>query len=474
MSSRSTEIVTTATPSIAQDMPGVQPEAAWAVGAGIMLGAAATLSPLTVLVSGLAVLSVAAARRGLPADERRWLTTLLVAALAARVLVVMALFLVSIPSHDDQSAGILFGDETYTFGRSLRTRNILLGIQASKYDYQVMFDSYARTWYVTWLSWLQVTFGPSPYAIRLLNGVLFVSGAAVLYRLTRRGFGVVPALGGLATLLFLPSLFFWSISLLKESMYFLLTATAIGGAALLVREGTWRARAWGVVLLAASLWGLADLRPGALVLTGGGLLLGIVGQWVFRAPRRALTAAVAGAVLCVSLAASSSARARVLAALTASAKQHTGHVFTLGHAYKTLDEKFYAKVDTPMTSRLTLTPAEAARYVARSAVSFVTVPFPWQVATKSELAFVPEQLLWYLLAVMAAVGVQPAWRRDPLLVSLLLGYVLPLAAVLALTNGNVGTLVRLRGLVTPFVIWMSALGCAVALQRLIAGRKAAA
>jgi len=159
---------------------------------------------------------------------------------------------------------------------------------------------------------------------------------------------------------------------------------------------------------------------------------------------------------------------------TAAAKQHTGHVFTLGHAYKTLDETLYAKVETPTTSRLTLTAAAAARYVARSALSFVIVPLPWQVVTRSELAFVPEQLLWYLLVVAAIVGLRPAWRRDSLLLSLLVGYVLPIAAVLALINGNVGTLVRLRGLVIPFLLWVAALGCAVMLQRLIAGREATA
>ena len=168
---------------------------------------------------------------------------------------------------------------------------------------------------------------------------------------------------------------------------------------------------------------------------------------------------------------STSASARMLDALTAAAKQHTGHVFTVGHAYKTLDEKFYAKVETPSTSKLALTPAEAARYVVRSGVSFVTVPFPWQVATRSELAFLPEQLVWYLIVVMVCVGLRPAWRRDPLLAALLIGYVLPLAAALALINGNVGTLVRLRGLVTPFLIWIGALGCAVALERLVAGRR---
>jgi hypothetical protein len=241
-----------------------------------------------------------------------------------------------------------------------------------------------------------------------------------------------------------------------------------------MQRGSWRRRCGAAILLAASVWLLSDLRPGALPLTGGGLLLGVVVWWILQTPRRSLVAVAAIVVAAIALASSPVASARVIDALTASAKQHTGHVFTLGHSYKTLDDRFYANVETPMTSHLTLTPAEAARYVARSAVSFVTVPLPWQVVTKSELAFVPEQLVWYLLVCAAIVGLRPAWRRDPLLASLLIGYVLPTAAVLALVNGNVGTLVRLRGLVTPFLIWIGALGGAVLLQSLMPRHEAAA
>src|SRR5262249_47008392 len=135
--------------------------------------------------------------------------------------------------------------------------------------------------------------------------------------------------------------------------------------------------------------------------------------------------------------------------------------------YKTLDDKFYARVETPATSQLTLSGTEAARYVARSVFSFLTVPFPWDVATRSELAFMPEQLFWYVLIVSATWGVVSAWRRDALLTAILLGYIIPLSAALALTNGNVGTLVRLRDLVIPFLLWISALGCVSGLQWLI-------
>lgn len=442
---------------------------AWTLAAGVALGVALTVSPLSIVTVALAAITVVIARRGLPADEARWLTAVLVAGLTARVLIVMALSVASIPVHDDQSAGILFGDEAYSLGRSLRTRNILLGLPASKYDYQVVFDSYANTRYMDFLSWVQLTFGPSPYAVRLLNGVLFVAGGALLYRLVRHGFGVVPSLGALVTLLFLPSLLFWSVSLLKESAYFLLAATAIAATVLAVRGASWSARIAGGALLGVCVWALADLRPGAVALTLGGLLLGLLLRWFTVTRRRMLGGALAIGTAGLVVVWSPSGAARVLSVLTQTAKQHTGHAFTSGHAYKTLDDKFYATVDTPSTSRLTLNPAEAARYVARSGAAFLTVPFPWQVATRSEMVFIPEQLVWYVLVIAALVGLRSAWRRDSLTTSLLVGYTLPLAAALALTNGNVGTLVRLRGLVTPFVIWIAALGCALTVRRLMSG-----
>ena len=162
---------------------------------------------------------------------------------------------------------------------------------------------------------------------------------------------------------------------------------------------------------------------------------------------------------------STAAVERLRGALVMMAKQHTGHAFTVGHAYKTLDDSFYEDVRTPAASTLTLTAGQAARYIARSAYAFVTLPFPWQVETRSEAVFIPEQLVWYLVVVGALVGLWPAWRRDPFLTSLLVAAVLPTAAVVALTNGNVGTLVRLRGLVTPFLVWPAALGGIGAIQR---------
>src|SRR4029453_9029045 len=137
-----------------------------------------------------------------------------------------------------------------------------------------------------------------------------------------------------------------------------------------------------------------------------------------------------------------SIHARVIEAVTSTAKTHAGHVFTTGHAYKLLDEGFYMHPNTPSASSLDLTDAQAARFLIRAANSFLFTPWPWEMVSLSELAFLPEHMVWLLIVVFAPIGAVAGWRRDPLITCLLIGFVLPTAMALAVTNGNVGTLLR--------------------------------
>jgi hypothetical protein len=85
----------------------------------------------------------------------------------------------------------------------------------------------------------------------------------------------------------------------------------------------------------------------------------------------------------------------------------------------------------------------------------------------SELAFMPELLLWYLLVAALPMGIAGGWRLDQTTTSVLIGMAVPTAAALAMTTGNVGTLLRFRGLVIPSMVWISAIGfCVVAQWRL--------
>lgn len=444
-------------------------------GAGLVLAALYLASPLTLWVLVAAPLLAWLGSRHLPADERRLLLGMLAAAFLARLAFVAVRFFAGLPSHNDLSLGALSGDESYYLSRALRSRDLMLGFTTTKYDYFVASDDYGLTSYVSLLTWLQVVFGPTPYSMRLVNALFFLAGATLLFREVRRAFGSVPAFTGLGILLFLPSLFFSSVSLLKESLYFL-----VASALLVCVIATFRcaeARRWPALLAAlaataACLWLLDDLRRGALFLGLAGIGLTVVlraiGGSRWRATALVLLIASAGLAVWTQ----PPWRTRALAAVTSAAKMHAGHVFTVGHAYKLLDDGFYKSPETAMAWDIQLTEPQALRFLVRGAASFLFTPLPWQMRSLSELAFMPEHVIWYLLLALLPFGVAAGAKQGALVTYVLIGFAVPTAVVLAVTTGNVGTLLRLRGLVTPTIIWLSALGLCVVGERLLAARPA--
>jgi hypothetical protein len=434
---------------------------------GIAAGALYTVSPLTAWCAALMAIVLALAGRGLSRPERRTLHIILVAALAVRLAAIGAMFVVHTPMHDDESVGMLSGDEAYSLSRALRTRDVLTGAPVGPYDYVVASDEYGRNSYITLLTGIQILFGPTPYSQRLLNALLFTVAAILLFRTVRASFGALPAFGGLIVMLFLPSLFVWSISLLKEPLYLLGGTLVLTGAIGAARAATWRVRVLAGLGALAGLAIVSDLRPEALALALLGLGCGVAGLLFFLSSVRVkLTTAAAAVLIAAAVVSRPAAQERLTSALETAAKTHAGHVFTVGHSYKLLDAGFYFSPAPAIDSSLTLNAAEAARYVIRAAVSFVAVPLPWQLASVRELAYLPEQLVWYVMIALVPIGLVAGWRRDPIAAALIGGYTLPTAAALALTNGNVGTLLRLRGIIIPYLLWLGAVGFCAVLQRL--------
>ena len=95
---------------------------------------------------------------------------------------------------------------------------------------------------------------------------------------------------------------------------------------------------------------------------------------------------------------------------------------------------------------------------------FVLVPLPSHFVTSSTLAFLPQQMAWLLLLLLTGWGTWVGFRRDALLTALCLGHCLAVAAVIAPNSGNVGTLIRHRDIVVPFVVWLGGLGVVTALD----------
>ena len=99
------------------------------------------------------------------------------------------------------------------------------------------------------LTWAQVAFGPTPYSMRLVNALFFITGASLLYRTMRIAVGPVAALWAFVILLFVPSLFVSSTSLLKESLYFLVASALLCSVVQVFRSRAFWPRA-GFILIA--------------------------------------------------------------------------------------------------------------------------------------------------------------------------------------------------------------------------------
>ena len=109
--------------------------------------AAYLLSPMTVWFAIGIVPLVLFGTRGLDSGERRWVTRIVVVAIALRVLVVAGLFLMT--DHAQVPFGTFFGDEEYFLKRSLWLRNMALGIPLHALDLEYAFEPQGGSGYLS-------------------------------------------------------------------------------------------------------------------------------------------------------------------------------------------------------------------------------------------------------------------------------------------------------------------------------------
>jgi hypothetical protein len=415
--------------------------------AGVGLGLAWMLSPLTVVLGGATFWMCARAVSRLDGDERFYTTRILAIAIGARFLIVGVLLLTTRP--DREPFVTLFPDAKFLLDRSLWIRNLWLGNPIGPHQSISIFDPYAASSYPSLLAAVQTLAGPSPYGLCLLSVALFTAGALLLHTSVRRAFGGLVAAVGLAAVMVWPTLFAWSVSVLRESAQFFLGAVLASALFGLVRDRRVFTRAAWALALAAALAGLSALRPGTLE-------IGLAAV-VFAAALRAILSRrwIAVAVVIVAAAGLWLREERFLTLVHLAANRHFGHVMSTGQSFRLLDETVYAG-GLDAIDRMSF--FDCTRFLMNAVGAFVVVPAPWRVSSAGELAMIPQQLAWYLFVAAAVAGTAVGLRRDAWLTCILAGYALAGLVIIAPNSGNVGTLVRHRDMIVPFVLWLGSLG----------------
>lgn len=428
--------------------------------AGIVLGLTCLLSPTTaVFLLAMPVLFLWACR-GLGPRERRWVCGVLAVAVLARLAVLAGLFLLA--DRWAEPFSFLFPDERFIIYRSLWLLRLGLGGDLAPSDYSFALGEYGRSNLPIALALWQAWFGPAPYGVHLLSVAMWLVGAVALHRTARRAFGPMPALAGLVAVLFTPTLFAWSVSVLKEPAYFLCMAMTIAGAMAVVRAGRLHTRILAAALVAVALATIAPLRPIGLFVGAGGLAAATVAWVLTRRGWLCVGVLVMAAVAGSWAVRQPAVQAKLLTEARGAAQIHWGNVMTPGYAYKLLDPRAYTGMMNEFVN--TLPADDAAHFVLRAAASFVTVPTPWTAASPSGLALIPQQVAWYILIPLVGLGAIGGWRRDSFFTWLLVCNAALGAGAVALFNGNVGTLVRMRDTVVTVLVWLGGLGACIVLE----------
>lgn len=88
----------------------------------------------------------------------------------------------------------------------------------------------------------------------------------------------------------------------------------------------------------------------------------------------------------------------------------------------------------------------------------VGAPFPLVATSLRDLVSVPEMLLWYVCVIFAVFGVRQLIRGRNTSYAYALLLLAALTLLLSVVEGNVGTLVRHRAMLIPFVVTLAAIG----------------
>ena len=87
-------------------------------------------------------------------------------------------------------------------------------------------------------------------------------------------------------------------------------------------------------------------------------------------------------------------------------------------------------------------------------------PFPWSSRTLEQLATVPEMIFWYACLVFAVIATVRLLVRRDLRFAFGLATAAGLLLILSLVESNVGTLIRSRAMLVPYVLILGAVGWA--------------
>ncbi|MBI3616101.1 MAG: glycosyltransferase family 39 protein [Candidatus Omnitrophica bacterium] len=304
---------------------------------------------------------------------------------------------------------------------------------------------YGRSGYLHIIGAFYYLFDFSPIAVKFINCLLGALLGPILFYLGKECFSREVARWASGTASFFPSLILWSASNLKDTLLILLTGLIFLVFVKIRKASQWTKTLGGSVVFGGLLAIHTTLRSSAYsMLLVGALLLSIF----FTSRIRRIVKGEFLFFLTAGLLYYQTHLKRFLASLFLI---HVGHITTQGTTYRFLPDELYIREILTAWSRSSGWGLSILSWVGKALFHYLLEPLPGKISGLFLSLAYPQTILWYLLLPFIIWGVLLSlrwnFRRSFFLVGSLGGWIL----LTALTSGNIGTVFRMRDMVTPFL-----------------------
>jgi hypothetical protein len=430
---------------------------------GVLLGISLALCKGLVLMFVIIAMTGIMLWKFLPESDRKFLLMLFIFGMLLRILI-FGLFYFS--QADYAGGGELVPDSRLYNLRAVNIARDWLGYPMKRVPYEIE-GRVGENGYLYILAIFYILIGYIPphsavdiertivyslFSDKLINCLIGTLTGIVIFYIAKEIFNKKAAKIVSILVVFFPSLFFWSMTNVRDPINILLVALII----LLIIRSQIKAKAKYFILLFLSLLLLFTIRqyvffPMLIIVLFSLLVL------AFRKLKNkamfVLLAIIFLAVL-FNFTGQGGALKNKIFDFDSVAKKiyslNTGILSQKGYYYKIYDDDFLVngRVDK----------LKFMKAFFKGWAYFMFTPFPWTLSSINQIITYPQVIIWYLMFPFAFIGMLLALRYRFNVSLSLLCYVLLLTSLYALVEGNIGSAMRHRDLLTPFYLIFSSAG----------------
>jgi len=402
------------------------------------------------LFLALAGLVIFLIRARAPEADKKFLTVMIIAIVVTRI--VLSLLVM------EARGGNLFQDEGLYSKKAIikvyewkGVRNYEEGYYGFfDYDYDFLNPNYGYNAYTYLLSGFYYIFGYQIQAARLINGLLCILTFLLIFYMAKELFGLSAAMLYSAIFAFSPSIMLWSVSVGVDMSGILCISAYLF---LLIRVLK-KFNLGYLLAMAVSLLALASFRGYAVSAL---IAVTVIGLCCVTLKRMTKTGRIFLGLLAV-LSIILIVNTPLAHVIGEGLKKNIDTVISRQGDFATADDGGYVTFPRHCYEKLDYGFTDLAQAYARGMSYVLFSPFPWDIGSKLQLMAYPQTILWYFMLPFIIYGFYLGYKKDRLVTSTMFLYCFLLFSILALVEGNMGSLFRHKDMVIPFTFMYFAAG----------------